>query len=60
MGLKNEQFEKGELKKYLGKPKAGEHKWLKKMMNRFIRRKGKEIDEDAPLKLKKTYKGWEL
>lgn len=28
MGLKNEQFEKGELKKYLGKPKAGEHKWF--------------------------------
>ena len=59
MGLKNEQFEKGELKKYC-KPKAGEHKWLKRMMNRFIRRKGKEIDEDAPLKFKKHYKGWEL
>ena len=43
MGLKNEQFEKGELKKYLGKPKAGEHKWYKKMMNRFIRRQGKVI-----------------
>ena len=59
MGLKNEQFEKGELKKYC-KPKAREHKWLKKMMNRFIRRKSKVIDEDAPLKIKKPYKGWEL
>lgn len=60
MGLKNEQFEKGELKKYLGKSKAGEHKWLKKMMNRFIRRQAKVINEDAPLKFKKPYKGWEL
>ena len=60
MGLKNEQFEKGELKKYLGKPKAGEHKWLKKVMNRFIRRQGKEIDEESPNKIKKPYKGWEL
>ena len=59
MGLKNEQFEKGELKKYC-KPKAGEHKWYKKMMNRFIRRKSKVIDEESPNKIKKPYKGYEL
>ena len=60
MGVNLEKIEKGPITKWFAKPKAGHHKWMKRMMNRFIRRKSKVIDEDAPLKFKKPYKGWEL
>lgn len=59
MALHAEKIEKGSMRFYLGKPKAGSHKWMKKMMNRLIRYEAKKIDEYS-MKPKRKYSGWEL
>ena len=59
MGVNLEKIEKGPITKWFAKPKAGHHKWMKRMMNKFIRRKAKEINEDSTAKIKKSYHGWE-
>jgi hypothetical protein len=45
--------------KYL-KCKAGVHKWMKKQMNRFMRRKAIEDDEVGGKSNRKPIKGWEF
>lgn len=51
--------EKTESTKLFGKARSGIHKWMKRQMNKFIRRKPIEEDEIGLKTNKKPTKGWE-
>lgn len=59
MATYKEKIEKGTIRSLFCKPKAGVHKWMKRQMNKFIRRKPIEDDEVGYKTNKKPTKGWE-
>lgn len=59
MSLYKEQIEKFPIKQMIGKSKAGVHKWMKRQMNKFIRRKPIEDDEIGSKTNRKPTVGWE-
>lgn len=54
------KIEKGRIKSLFAPRRAGIHKWMKKQMNRFIRRKPIEEDEVGSKSNRKPTKGWEF
>ena len=60
MGINLNKIEKGTVRKLLSPRKAGIHKWMKKQMNRFMRRKSIEEDDVGSKSNKKPTKGWEF
>lgn len=60
MGLSRNKIEKGFIKSLFTPRKAGVHKWMKKQMNRFMRRKPIEEDEVGGKSNSKPTKGWEF
>ena len=58
MSLHKEVIEKGSIRKFFAKPRAGVHKWMKNQMNRYIRNQTKDVSEDS-LEPKKRNAGWE-
>ena len=59
MSLCKEKIEKGSIRKLFAKPRAGIHKWMKRQMNKYIRRQSKDVGEDS-LEPKKRNCGWEF
>lgn len=56
MGTSRDQIEKGEIRKYFTKPRAGVHKWMKRQMNRLIRRH----EDEMPVRGRfRPTSGWE-
>jgi len=56
MSTIRDQIEKGKVRRLFAPPRAGVHKWMKKQMNRLIRRR----KMDAPVKGKfRPTRGWE-
>ena len=53
------KIEKGKIRKYFAKPRAGYHKMVKHCMNKYIRKQAKDCSEDS-LTPKKRYVGWEF
>ena len=60
MATYKEQIEKGKIKSYFAQPRAGVHKWMKRQMNKFMRRKPIEDDEIGRKTNRKPIKGWEF
>ena len=60
MGIQKCKIEKGKIKNLFAPRRAGIHKWMKKQMNRFIRRKPIEEDEVGSKSNRKPTKGWEF
>lgn len=60
MSLYKEKIEKGSIRRFFAKSRSGHHKWMKNQMNRFIRRKPIEEDEQGYKSNKKPTKRWEL
>lgn len=60
MSTYKEKIEKGRIRNFFKKPRAGVHKWMKKQMNRFLRRKAVDDDEKGIKTSKKPYQGWEF
>jgi thymidylate kinase len=60
MGLSREKIEYGEIRKFFSKRRNRYRTFLKKSMNRWIRRKGKKIEEDSVAAIQREYKGWEF
>ncbi|MBR6516394.1 MAG: hypothetical protein IKT40_06015 [Bacilli bacterium] len=60
MAAYKEKIEKGLIRKLFAKPKAGIHKWMKRQMNKLIRRKPIEEDEIGIKTNRKPYKGWDF
>ena len=59
MSLCKEKIEKGAIRAFFSKRRAGIHKWMKRQMNKYIRRQSKDISEDS-LEPKKRNCGWEF
>lgn len=59
MSLHKEVIEKGFIRKFFAKRRAGVHKWMKNQMNRYIRKQAKDVSEDS-LEPKRRYCGWEF
>lgn len=59
MSLYKEDIEKGAIRKFFAKRRAGVHKWMKNQMNRYIRKQAKDCSEDS-LEPKRRYCGWEF
>lgn len=59
MSCYKEKIEKGKIRRLFSKPRAGIHKWMKRQMNKFMRRKPIEEDEVGYKSSKKPTKGWE-
>lgn len=59
MSLYKEDIEKGAIRKFFAKRRAGVHKWMKNQMNRYIRKQAKDVSEDS-LETKRRYCGWEF
>ena len=53
------KIEKGKIRNLFAPTKAGLHKWMKKQMNRFMRRKPIEGDDVGCKSNSKPTKGWE-
>lgn len=53
------KIEKGPIRKYFSKPRAGYHKWIKRCMHKYLRKQAKDCSEDS-LNPKKRYVGWEF
>jgi hypothetical protein len=62
MGLTREKIEYGEIRKFFAKKSQQRYRvYLKKCMNRWLRRKAKQIDlNNENITPKKEYKGWEF
>ena len=61
MALCREKIEYGEIRKFFSRKKHDRHRvYLKKCMNRWIRRKSKKIEEDSIADIRKEYNGWEF
>ena len=43
MSLHKEVIEKGSIRKFFAKRRAGVHKWMKNQMNRYIRKQAKDV-----------------
>lgn len=50
------KIDKGPIRKYFSKPRAGYHKWIKRCMNKYLRKQAKDCSEDS-LNPKKRYVG---
>lgn len=59
MSCYKEKIEKGKIRRLFSKPRAGIHKWMKRQMNKFMRRKPIEEDEVGYKSSQKPTKGWE-
>lgn len=62
MGLTREKIEYGEIRKFFAKKSQQRYRvYLKNCMNRWLRRKAKQIDlNNENITPKKEYKGWEF
>lgn len=60
MSLYKEKLEKGKIRSLFTKPRAGVHKWMKRQMNKYIRRKPIEDDEIGIKTNRKPTRGWEF
>ena len=47
MSLYKIKIEKGRIRAFFSKPRAGLHKWMKNQMNRYIRKQAKDVSEDS-------------
>lgn len=61
MALSRVKIEKGKIRRLFPKVRSGEHKYMKKCINRLVRRFSKKISLscDENLLPKKPYRGWE-
>lgn len=59
MSLYKEKIERGRIRTLFSKPRAGVHKWMKRQMNKYIRRKPIEEDEKGVKTNRKRFVGWE-
>ena len=60
MATYKEKIEKGKIRLLFSSRRSGVHKWMKRQMNKFIRRQPIE-DEDVGRKInRKPTKGWEF
>lgn len=59
MSCYKEKIGKGKIRRLFSKPRAGIHKWMKRQMNKLMRRKPIEEDEVGYKSSKKPTKGWE-
>ena len=60
MALCREKIEYGEIRNFFSRKHDRHRVYLKKCMNRWIRRKSKKIDEDSIADIPKEYNGWEF
>lgn len=60
MSLYKEKIEKGKIRSLFKKPRAGVHKWMKRQMNKFIRRKPIDDDDKGIKTARKQNCGWEF
>ena len=60
MSLYKEKIEKGKIKKLFAPRRAGVHKWMKRQMNKFMRRRKIEEDDKGYKSNRKPIKGWEF
>lgn len=60
MSLSREKIEYGVIRSFFSKRRNRYRTFLKKSMNRWIRRKSKKIDEESIAAIQKEYKGWEF
>ena len=58
MSLWKFKIERGKIRKFFPKVRAGTHKYYKKCMNRFLRHQAKDVSEES-LNPKRMFKGWE-
>lgn len=59
MSCCKEKIEKGRIRKLFPKPRSGFHKWMKRQMNKFMRRKPIQEDDKGYKSNRKPLKGWE-
>lgn len=61
MALTRDKIEHGKIQRLFPKVKSGIHRYMKKCINKLIRRQAKKIslNDDENLTPKKQYKGWE-
>jgi hypothetical protein len=60
MSCIREKIEKGRIKALFNPRKAGTHKWMKRQMNKFMRRQPIEVDDMGYKSSRKPIKGWEF
>jgi hypothetical protein len=60
MSTNRNKIEKGKIRELFAKPKSGFHKWVKRQMNKYMRRKPIEEDDKGCKTNKKPIKGWEF
>lgn len=53
------KIEKGTIRSLFSKPKSRFHKWMKRQMNKYIRRQSIDIDDVGFKSNRKPTKGWE-
>lgn len=58
MSLFKEKIDRMEIRKLFPKVRAGDHKYRKRCMVKYLRQQSKDVSEDS-LTPKKMYKGWE-
>ena len=54
------KIEKGELRKLFAHPRSRFHKWMKRQMNKFMRRMKIDDDDKGYKSNRKPIKGWEF
>jgi hypothetical protein len=59
MALYKQKIDKEPVKSLFPKPKSGYHKWIKRQMNKFLRRKPIEDDEVGYKTNRKPTRGYE-
>lgn len=61
MALSKEKIDKGKIRSLFPKVRSGEHKYMKKCINRLVRHFSKKISlsYDENIQPKKSYIGWE-
>lgn len=61
MALSRDKIEKGKIQHLFPKVKSGIHRYMKKSINKLMRRQANKIslNDDENLTPKKQYKGWE-
>jgi hypothetical protein len=59
MSSYKEKIEKGKIKMLFSPRRSGVHKWMKRQMNKFIRRQSIEDDDIGYKSNRKPFRGWE-